>query len=234
MNSIHYALASIVYHKKHSYFLGIISVITIFILSTILNMINVERQINTQIKDWINFSDYYVNYNKTIYFFNLLYFIFFLLLIGLLFISLYHFSKKKEKELIKWRIMGFSDRFIMRQVILENMIPIFMGCLFISLTILVFQDSYTKFILGIKPVISEFIGIKNFSLFSSTTNESTINISLNNENTLFVSAQIRDLSNQTIMLSILKSCYLLLAGSFIINLLIAYYSILKSKKIFRR
>lgn len=234
MNSIHYALASIVYHKKYSYFLGIISVITIFILATILNMINVEQQANSQIKDWINLSDYYSNYNKTIYFYTLSYLICFILLLVLLSISFYHFSKNKEKEVIKWRIMGFSDRFIMRQIILENMIPIFMGCLFIFLIILVFQDSYTQFILGIKPVISEFLGIKNFPLFSSTTSESTINISLNHENTLFVSAQIRDLSNQTIIFSILKSCCLLLVGSVILNILIAYYSIQKSKKNFRR
>ncbi|WP_430601746.1 hypothetical protein IGJ02_001770 [Enterococcus sp. DIV0724b] len=235
MKNLRYAFASVSYHKKISFVIGACSTFFLFILTGILNLRDIERSFYTQVSSIINNTDYHTNYQKIMQMYSSIYlfilFIWMILITGLLFISL----KLKKQDMMKWRIMGFSNRFVIKQSILESIIPMIIGIITTAVFLIVFQHTYEYILLHARPLLADKMGIKRVPFFSSKVIvESTPNQFINTAgDTYFLSMRISGLSVNTIFKAFTKNCLLLLAIATGITLSATYFLSKTSKKVFR-
>ncbi|ALS00541.1 hypothetical protein ATZ33_03880 [Enterococcus silesiacus] len=235
MKSIRYAFASVSYHKKISFGIGVCSAFFLFILTSILNLIDIEKSFYNQISNLLNVTDYHTNYQKTIQFYSSLYlitlFVWGLLFTMLLFISL----KIKKQDMMKWRIMGFSNRFVIKQSILESIIPILAGIITMALFLIVCQHTYEYILIQVRPLLAKSLGVKPVAFFSSKVLiESTPNHLANTaSDTHFLSMSISNLPILTIFKAFSRNCLLLLSVGSSITLFLTYFLSFNSKKVFR-
>ncbi|WYJ98460.1 hypothetical protein DOK67_0002771 [Enterococcus sp. DIV0212c] len=235
MKNIRYAFASVSYHKKISFGIGICSAFFLFLTTSILNLIDMEKILHDQVSNLPNISDYLVNYHKIIKLYSSLYlavlFIWVVLTAVIIFISL----RVKEQDMLKWRIMGFSKRFVIKQLLWENLIPIIVGMFTAAVFLLVCQHTYEFILMQIRPLITDGLGIKRVAFFSSNfILESTPNQMVNTiGNTHFLSIGISGLPVATIFRAFLKNCFALLSITTGITLLLSSSFSKKTKKVFR-
>lgn len=232
MKSIRYALASVSYHKKISFSIGICSAFFLFILTSLLNLIDIEKSFYSQLSTLANVADYHINYQKTIQFYSSLYlitcFVWGSLITILLFISL----KIKKQDMMKWRIMGFSNRFVIKQSILESIIPIITGIVTVAVFLAVCQHTYEYILIQARPLFAKGLGIKPVAFFSSNLLvESTPNYLANKAGDIhFLSMRISNLPIVTIFKAFSRNCLLLLSLGSGITLSLTYFLSFNSKK----
>jgi hypothetical protein len=234
LTNFRYALASVSYHKKMAVGIGLTSAIFLFSATSMLNIIDLERAIYRQLNQWISVSSYFTNYHKTIQFYYAAYFI--LLLLGSLALSLciVFFIKAKEQDFMKWRLVGFSNFFIVKQSIIESLIPVVTSLFFMMILLAVFQHTYEYLLMSGRPWLSKWIDLKPLSIFSSqeaaSAANSATNLSMLNSNVHFFSLNINNLSGSAIIRALsINGCYLIGLTS-IITFLFTYYFIKKAKK----
>ncbi|MEI5992212.1 hypothetical protein A5881_003768 [Enterococcus termitis] len=235
MKSIRYAFASVSYHKKISFGIGVCSAFFLFILTGLLNLIDIEKSFYNQISKLVNAADYHINYQKTIQFYSSLYLITFFVW-GILMTTLLVFSLKiKKQDMMKWRIMGFSNRFVIKQSILESVIPMITGMITVAVFLIVCQHTYEYILIQARPLITQSLGIKPVAFFSSNILvESTPNhLASTASNTHFLSMRISSLPIVAIFKAFSRNCLLLLCVTSGITLFSTYFLSLNSKKVFR-
>jgi hypothetical protein len=235
LTNIRYALASVSYHKKMAVSIGLTSAVFLFSATSMLNIIDLERAIYRQLNQWISVPDYFANYHKMIQFYYAAYFV--LLLIGSSIISLciVHFVKVKKQDFMKWRLMGVSNSFIVKQSIIESLIPVTVGLFFMLILLAVFQHTYEYLLMSGRPWLSKWIDLKPLSIFSSQEAISTgsTHLSMLNSNIHFFSLNINNLSASAIIKALsVNGCYLIGLTS-VVTFLFTYFSIKKAKNGFR-
>ncbi|EOL44243.1 hypothetical protein [Enterococcus caccae] len=235
MKNIRYAFASVSYHKKISFVIGASSAIFLFLLTSLLNLKYLETSLYDQVSPLINNSDYHLNYQKTMQLYTSLYIVTLILWTILIALFVFISLKIKQQDMLKWRIMGFSNRFVIKQSILESIIPIALGIFTIALFLGVCQHTYEFILIEVRPLLANGIGIKRVALFSSNVLiESTPNQVLNSTaGTHFLSMRINSLPVATIFKAFSKNSMLLLSITTVITLISTYFLSKKSKKVFR-
>ncbi|MDA9470431.1 hypothetical protein [Enterococcus sp. 5H] len=235
MKNIRYAFASVSYHKKISFCIGVCSAFFLFLSTSILNLIDMEKNLYKQVSNLANISDYITNYQKITRTYFVLYLILIclwtILITALVYISL----KMKKQDIIKWRIMGFSNRFVIKQSIWEILIPALAGIITTALFLLVCQHTYEFILNQIKPLIANGMGIKRVAFFSSNVVlESIPNQFMNTTgNTHFLSLEISQLPVATVFKAFIKNCLILVSTTTIVTLFLTYSFSRKSKQVFR-
>lgn len=183
----------------------------------------------------INNTEYHANYQKIMQVYSSLYIICLLLWIILMTLVVFISLKIKEQDIMKWRIMGFSNRFVIKQTILEILIPMMLGILMTAVFLIVCQHTYEYLLIKTRPLLSSGMGIKQVPFFSSQVLiESTPNAAINKAvDTHFLSMRISSLSVSTIFNAFSKNCLLMI--SLTTGITLASTSIIsrKSKKVFR-
>lgn len=150
----------------------------------------------------------------------------------LLFISL----KLKKQDMMKWRIMGFSNGFVMKQSILESIIPIAFGILVTAVFLGVCQHTYEYILIQARPILANELGIKRVTLFSSKMIiESTPSSQLidSTADTHFLSLRISNLPGAAIFRAFSKSSFLVLSITALSTLISTSLLSKQSKKVFR-
>lgn len=230
MKNIRYAYASVSYHKKTSVSLGLFSGLFLVLSTSILNLIDLENTFYQQVKDLANLSDYLKNHQKFIHLFLVMYII--LLVVALFIIGLLIFStlRLKRQDMLKWRIMGFKRSFIIKQAVLETLIPLMIGIFFAAFALLVCQHTYEFLLIRIKPILAAQFGIERVTFFSpNLVVERTPNqVMTANGNTTFISLGITNLPISVIFKAFLKNC-LILTGTTTLVTSISTYLFLKKR-----
>ncbi|MEI5992650.1 FtsX-like permease family protein [Candidatus Enterococcus mansonii] len=234
MKNIRYAFASVSYHKKLSFSIGICSFFFLFFLTCILNLIDLERILYNEVNQVISITDYFVNYQKIMQLYTSFYIIillFWVLLITLLIsISL----RAKKQDMLKWRFMGFSNGFIMKQAILETLIPVLAGILTASLFFLVCQHTYEFLLIHFRPLFANGMNIKPVSFFSSSmTIESTPSSTESTSSTAHFLSLTMNLPDRAIFNAFLRSTIPLVVTTVIVTLFLTYSVSRKSKQVIR-
>ncbi|MGX7148934.1 FtsX-like permease family protein [Enterococcus ureasiticus] len=235
MKNIRYALASVSYHKKLSFGIGVCSAFFLFLLTSFLNLQDIEKSFYNQVSSLVYNNEYHMNYQKLMQLYSSLYlvtlFVWVILITILVFISL----KLKKQDMLKWRIMGFSNRFVIKQSILESVIPILAGVITVAVFLIVCQHTYEYILIYIRPMLSNGMGIKRVPFFSShVLVESTPNQVINTSgDTHFLAINIRNLPANTIFNAFFKNCLLLLFITTTITLISTYFISRKSQKAYR-
>ncbi|PZL73452.1 hypothetical protein CI088_08970 [Enterococcus plantarum] len=235
MKNIRYAFASVSYHKKLSFGIGACSVLFLFVLTSILNLRDIEKNFYNQVSQLINNNDYHLNYQKIMQQYSSLYIIFLFLWIILITTLLIVSLKLKKQDMIKWRIMGFSNRFVIKQSILESLIPISAGILTTAVFLIVCQHTYEYILVYVRPLLANVMGIKRVPFFSSQVLvESTPNSVMNTSgDTHFLSMSIGSLPIATIFNAFFKNCFLLLSITTGITVISTSFLFRKSQKAYR-
>lgn len=136
---------------------------------------------------------------------------------------------------MKWRIMGFSNRFIVQQSILESIIPIIVGLFATAIVLIVCQHTYEFILLQIRPFLEKGIGIKRAAFFSSNVLvESTPNQAMNSiDETHFLSLRISSLPIATILKAFSTNCLILLSTTAGVTFASTSFLSRNAKKVFR-
>lgn len=235
MKNICYAFASVSYHKKISFVIGICSAFFLLLSTSILNLIDMEKMVHNQTTNLVNPSDNLINYQKIMTFYSSLYFVglflWVILITTVIFISL----QIKEQNIMKWRIMGFSNRFILNQAFWENLILFLAGMLTTAVFLLVFQHTYEFILKLLRSLITDGMGIKHTTFFSSNVQiESTPNqMTDTTGDTYFLSLGINRLPAATIFRAFLKNCLVVFSSTTGMTLLLTYSWSKKSTKVLR-
>ncbi|MTD39004.1 hypothetical protein GIX45_10205 [Erwinia sp. CPCC 100877] len=235
MINFRYALASVAYHKRMALSIGLASAVFLFLATSMLNIIDLERAIYQQLNQWISASDYFANYHKTMQFYYSLYFALMLLGSLLLIASILLFIKAKEQDLMKWRLTGLSNTFIIKQSIIESLIPVIVGLFFTVIFLVVCQHTYEYLLMTGRPWLSSWIDLKPLTIFSAqeTATAGATNLSILNSNIHFFSLKISNLSGSVIFKALsLNGCYYIGLTS-VSTILFTYYFTKKGKKSFR-
>jgi uncharacterized membrane protein len=230
LKNIRYAFASVSYHKKISFSLGIFSILFLTLSTSLLNLIDIENIFYTEVKELANISIYVKNYQKLIHLYSVMYIV--LLVVALIFICGLIFSaiQIKKQDMLKWRIMGFKNHFIIKQAVLETLIPLLTGVLFTAVALLVCQHTYEFLLTSIKPWLSQLLGLERVAFFSSNAIiESTPNqIMHTNSNTNFISLGITNLDTHNISTAFIKNSLLLIVAA-TISTIASSYTFLKKR-----
>lgn len=176
MKSVHYATASMGYHKKTTFLTISFFFFFSFLLTGLMNLKAIEKELLQQLSRLKSISihaGYYqqlINQYQAIYFYILLFFVltFFLLM-------LYTLSSKKE-ELRKWQLMGFSTGYILKQLLLEVVISASIAVSSFLLFTLLFQETYESILWQFRLWLANHLNIQElpfFTLNSATTIEAT-------------------------------------------------------------
>ncbi|WP_086313259.1 hypothetical protein A5821_000775 [Enterococcus sp. 7F3_DIV0205] len=235
MKNLRYAFASVSYHKKISFSIGVCSVFFLFLLTSIMNLRDIEKSFYDQMSSMIHNTEYHMNYRKIMQMYSSMYFTTLLIWIILITTMVFIALKIKNQDMIKWRIMGFSNRFVIKQSIIESIIPVIAGVIITALFLIICQHTYEYILLHIRPLLANGMGIKRIPLFSSQVLvESTPNQVINTAgDTHFVSLRISSLTSSTIFKAFSKNCLLLLSITTGITLLSTYFLSKKMKNVFR-
>ncbi|MBO0447467.1 hypothetical protein JZO78_14110 [Enterococcus ureilyticus] len=235
MKNIRYAFASVSYHKRISFCIGVCSAFFLFLLTSLLNLKDLETSLYDQVSDLINNSDYHSNYQKIMQLYSTLYLVFILLWAMLITLLVFISLNIKKQDMMKWRIMGFSNRFIVKQSILESIIPITVGIITTGVVLIVCQHTYEFILLQVRPLLAKGLGIKRVAFFSSNVLiESTPNQVMNSTGeTHFLSLRISSLPIATIFKAFSKNCLLLLSITTGVTFASTYFLSRNSKKVFR-
>jgi len=236
LKNIRYAFASVSYHKKISFSIGVCSALFLFLLTSILNLKDLERSLYNQVSTVINNTDYHFNYQKIMQLYTSLYVVTLVLWTILITLLLFISLKLKKQDMMKWRIMGFSNGFVMKQSILESIIPIAFGILVTAVFLGVCQHTYEYILIQARPILANELGIKRVTLFSSKMIiESTPSSQLidSTADTHFLSLRISNLPGAAIFRAFSKSSFLVLSITALSTLISTSLLSKQSKKVFR-
>lgn len=142
MKSLHYAFADLYYYKKFTIVTTIIFSVFLLIINTVLNLIDLNKYwINKLVASGSNDSAL-LSYQSWNSIYSSMY-IGSIILFGL-FISIGFFVEgNKRKALVqKWRLLGFSKVYILKQVLLEVLIITLAATLIVSSFLVIFQNMY--------------------------------------------------------------------------------------------
>lgn len=235
MKNIRYAFASVSYHKKISFSIGVCSAFFLFLLTSILNLKDLESSLYNQVSTIINNTDYHFNYQKIMQLYTSLYIVTLVLWTILITLLLFISLKLKKQDMMKWRIMGFSNGFVMKQSILESMIPIAFGILVTAVFLGVCQHTYEYILIQARPILANGLGIKRVTLFSSKILiESTPSQLIDSTaDTHFLSLRISNLPVAAIFRAFSKSSFIVVSITAVSTLVSTYLLSRQSKKVFR-
>lgn len=195
-----------------------------------------EKSLYKQVSNLANISDYIVNYQKITRTYLVLYLLLICLWTILIIVLVYISLKMKKQDIIKWRIMGFSNRFVIKQSIWEILIPALAGIITTALFLLVCQHTYDFILSQIRPLIANGMGIKKVAFFSSNiVLESIPNQFMNTTgNTHFLSLEISQLPITTVFKAFIKNCLIVVSSTIIVTLFLTYFFSRKTKQVFRK
>lgn len=235
MKNIRYAFASVSYHKKISFSIGVCSAFFLFLLTSILNLKDLESSLYNQVSTVINNTDYHFNYQKIMQLYTSLYIVMLVLWTILITLLLFISLKLKKQDMMKWRIMGFSNGFVTKQSILESMIPIAFGILVTAVFLGVCQHTYEYILIQARPILANGLGIKRVTLFSSKILiESTPSQLIDSTaDTHFLSLRISNLPVAAIFRAFSKSSFIVVSITAVSTLVSTYLLSRQSKKVFR-
>lgn len=188
-----------------------------------------------QVMKLANISNYVTNYQKIIHSYTVIYLVLLCIWTILISVLIYISLRAKKQDMLKWRIMGFSNRFIVSQTILEGLIPVLLGILTAALFFLVCQHTYEFLLVQIRPFITNEIGIEHVSFFSSDVIvESTPNeLTKPSGDILFLSLGWNQLSSSIILHAFIKSCLILLFLAITMISFLTYFFSKNTKQVFR-
>lgn len=194
-----------------------------------------EKNLYKQVSNLANISDYITNYQKITRTYFVLYLILICLWTILITVLVYISLKMKKQDIIKWRIMGFSKRFVIKQSIWEILIPALAGIITTALFLLVCQNTYEFILNQTRPLIPNGMGIKRVAFFSSNVVlESIPNQFMNTTgNTHFISLEISQLPVATVFKAFIKNCLILVSTTTVVTIFLTYSFSRKSKQVFR-
>jgi hypothetical protein len=171
MKRIHYALASISYHKVITFFTTFFCLLFTFILTSLLNLTHLEKelllfqqkiQVNTTQKAY---HEEMISHYQALYFWLLLGFIvvFLILYLNTLIV--------KKAELKVWHLLGFSKRSMIKQLLCETFGPLLLGMGSMLLFILLFQRTYICLLWQLRLALVHFVQAPEtaFIYFNSET-----------------------------------------------------------------
>lgn len=236
MKNIHYAFASVAYHKKTSFCIAACSAAFLLLSTSLLNLITMEEKLYLKVSTSIHIASYAENYQKTIQLYFTLYLIVtigFLLLIA--FFILRSISKK-QADMVKWRIMGFSKGFILKQSILETLIPILISGAIVTIFLLVFQHTYEFLLLQGRTLLTKEVGLQQTIVFSTNVVKENTPTSVSpilSANTYFLSLEVNQLSLMTILTTLVKNSLLLIIYAVLVTAVTDTVYFIKSKNLFR-
>lgn len=235
MKNIRYAFASVSYHKKLSFAIGACSVFFLFLLTGILNLQDIEKSFYNQVINLINNNKYHANYQKIMQLYSSLYFLTLIIWMIVITILIVISLNVKKQDMMKWRIMGFSNRFVIKQSIVESIIPLFIGIMTMAVFLVVCQHTYEYILIYVRPMIANGMGINRVPFFTSQVLiESTPNQIINSSgDTNFLSLTVSNLPFTTILKAFSKNCLLLLSITTVITLISTYFLSRKSQKVYR-
>ena len=168
MKTIHYAIASNTYHLKKTIILSIIFLLFLSLLTGTLNLIDIEKILYNQYIDFTNTTPTAL-FQKRLQ--NYYFLILFLYVIAISIYS-YFFLKTKQEDLIKWKLMGLSNFFIIKQILVEFFIPTFFVTFSVLLFLLIFQNTYDSVLFTCYHEISKPLNF--FKSFNTPLTKSTM------------------------------------------------------------
>lgn len=235
MKNIRYAFASVSYHKKLSFGIGVCSSFFLFLLTSILNLQDIEEAFYNQVGSIINNNEYHISYQKIIQLYSSLYLIVSIIWVVLVTLLIWISLKIKKADMMKWRIMGFSNRFVIQQSLLESIIPIIVGVIVAFVFLIVCQHTYEYILVYIRPLLANGMGITRVPFFSSQVLvENTPNEIVNtSRETHFLTISISSLPISSIVKAFSKNCLLLLSSTTGVTLFSTYVLLRKSQKVYR-
>lgn len=237
MKNIHYAIASVTYHKKTSLAIATCSAGYLLLSTSLLNLIIMDKTLYSQVSTSIHLASYTENYQKTIHLYIALYLIITLLFLFFIAFLIQRSISKKQEDMLKWRIIGFSNRFILKQSILETLIPILVSMVIVTIILLVFQHSYEFLLFHSRSLLTNETGLRQSVVFSANVvNENTpTSVSpLLSADTYFLSLEVNQLPLGTILITLMKnSLFTLISASLLTAAIDAFY-FNKSKYLFRK
>ncbi|MHC5229165.1 hypothetical protein ACYSNW_12850 [Enterococcus sp. LJL99] len=237
MRTIHYAIASNTYHRKKTILISIIFFVFLSLLTGILNLIDIEKILFKQYTDLMNTNqaDHFQK-NLFIYYFSIL--ILYLLIIS---IFSYFFLKSKQDDIIKWKLMGFSKGYIIKQILAELFIPTFFVSFFVLIFVLIFQHTYDYMLLQCHQGISKSLGfLKTLTLHSTNGSGTTVTkemtpLATNSiEHVRFLDLGVTRLPSQYVVAAFFKTYALLLFFLSIVTTIGSSLFILKSRNKLRK
>ncbi|MBP2100046.1 FtsX-like permease family protein [Enterococcus rivorum] len=223
MSNIRYALASVKYHKKLSYFISLIFFTFLTLLTGILNLIDINTHSFLQIEKISPNSDYLLYHRELL---NSYYFLFAIVVAFFIlsFSILTFFSiQKKKQELFKWRLMGFSTPNILKQYLLETLFLLMIGAFFSAIFIIIFQHTYEATLMSCGELFNNLTN-RHYSFFSTNTIiEATPNVLVNSDNvTYFFDIDLTRLPVIMIITALQKNIFLV----FLLTLIISTFSLI--------
>ncbi|MBL1230465.1 hypothetical protein IW492_14630 [Enterococcus sp. BWB1-3] len=214
MKSIRYAFADLLYYRK-STVLSII-VFSVFLLTAniLLNLIDInklgidrlilfspDQATITSYQSWNSF--YLYGYIGVIFVY-----------LAALIAASYFGVTSRQSTIKKWRLLGFSEIYIMMQVLLEIILLLFSSLILVSLLLIIFQNTYEAVLLKIHSLLEreDFrLGIhatitESVPSSSLDTNQTAEVISMGTQTLSFNKIGERLIQNSLILLLITVSC----------------------------
>lgn len=211
MNNIRYALASISYHKKLSFFISLFFFVFFFLLTSILNLIDISQNSFSQLEKINPKSDYLVHNSELLTSYYTL-FSFVLILFILIFSVLTIFSILiKKQDFFKWRLMGLSLPSILKQYLLEILLLIMIGAFSSAFFMMIFQHTYEEILIACGNFFTE-VTNRDYTFFSANPIiETTPNMSLNpiSATTHFFNLDLASLPGTMVTKALQKNIFLI-------------------------
>ncbi|MHC5218646.1 hypothetical protein ACYSNR_18590 [Enterococcus sp. LJL128] len=214
MKSLHYAFADLHYYKKSTLSSIVYGSFFLVFLTVLLNMLDINRIWTKELltlspdKETIAAS---LNWN-TIYL--LIYVIAALLYTAAAGIMAYREIAQRKAVIQKWRLLGFSDFYIIKQSLLETILVLISVLLISSMFLLVFQNSYESLLLKIHSLVGttdfrlSIHALQDVDNVPATTSSSiyeSVGVFAVNHHSLSLTTIFKRLLQNTVLLTLISS-----------------------------
>lgn len=142
LKSLHYAFADLYYYKRSTLITTIMFSIFLLALNALRNLIDLNKFWISQMADYGSDKEMLHSYQNwgTIY---SSFYIGSIVLFAALISTVFYLGINERKSLVqKWRLLGFSKLYILKQVLLEVLIITFVSTIIVSSILLIFQNLY--------------------------------------------------------------------------------------------
>lgn len=228
MKSIRYAFADLLYYKKST--ILTITAFSIFLLAanTMLNLIDINK---LGINRLISFSPdqaTIVSYQNWNLFYQYGYIGIIFIYIAVLIVASYSGVITRQATIKKWRLLGFSEIYLMMQVLLELFILLFTSLMIVSILLIIFQNTYETVLLKIHSLLEG----EDFRLgIHATMTESVPAGSLDTtQNTEVITMGAQNLSFNKIGERLIQNSLILFATTISCSLIFTSWGIYRNKK----
>lgn len=234
MKNLHYAFAHLHYYKKKTVFTIILFSLLLILLNMLLNLIDINKAGFNRLMSFSPEKAVITSYQN----WNLLctygYIGIVLLLIFMVVIASYFEVLNHTSTIQKWRLLGFSDFYILKQNLLETLILVFGSAFIVSVLLLTFQEAYESVLFNAHRLFQKDVFLSGAHSITFTESLPVSTSESFYGTTMIIPFDYQNLSLQMIFKEFSQNLFILLGITVSCSIIFTSWGIQRSKISFRK